>query len=108
MKYLYLKFFQSRNHNYMMRRIYLIYMFLLMAALVVSAAAVVGVKAYNYYSMPALMRANLEALSQNESSDYRYKSLQILIETSNGPIACCDTKYKSYCDIYLPCSDFGY
>lgn len=20
----------------------------------------------------------------------------------------CDTKYKSYCDIYLPCSDFGY
>ena len=28
-----------------------------------SAAAVVGVKAYNYYSMPQLMRANLEALS---------------------------------------------
>ncbi len=27
------------------------------AALVVSAAAVVGVKAYNYYSMPALMRS---------------------------------------------------
>ena len=29
------------------------------AALVVSAAAVVGVKAYNYYSMPALMRSRL-------------------------------------------------
>ena len=27
------------------------------AALVVSAAAVVGVNAYNYYSMPALMRS---------------------------------------------------
>ncbi|MBE6221231.1 MAG: hypothetical protein E7127_06305 [Rikenellaceae bacterium] len=35
-------------------------------ALVVSAAAVVGVKAYNYYSMPELMRANLEALANPE------------------------------------------
>lgn len=40
--------------------------FMVCAALVVSAAAVVGVKAYNYYSMPELMRANLEALSQGE------------------------------------------
>ena len=40
-------------------------------ALVVSAAAVVGVKAYNYYSMPELMRANLEALTQDE--DYGFK-----------------------------------
>lgn len=37
------------------------------AALVVSAAVVVGVKAYNYYSMPELMRANLEALSDKEN-----------------------------------------
>ena len=37
-------------------------------ALVVSAAAVVGVKAYNYYSMPELMKANLEALSQSEGT----------------------------------------
>ena len=35
------------------------------ATLVVSAAAVVGVKVYNYYSMPELMKANLEALSQD-------------------------------------------
>ena len=83
-------------------------LFMACATLIVSAAAIVGVKAYNYYSMSPLMRANLEALSQNESSDYKYKSLQILIETNNGPIVCCDTKYKSYCDIYLPCSDFGY
>lgn len=82
--------------------------FLACTALVVSAAAVLGVNAYNYYSMSPLMRANLEALSQNESSDYRYKSLQILIETNTGPIVCCDAKYKSYCDIYLPCSDFGF
>ena len=40
--------------------------FMACAALVVSAAAVVGVKAYNYYSMSPLMRANLEALSQGE------------------------------------------
>ena len=32
--------------------------FMACATLVVSAAAVVGVKAYNYYSMPELMRAN--------------------------------------------------
>ena len=31
--------------------------FMACAAFVVSAAAVVGVKAYNYYSMPALMRS---------------------------------------------------
>lgn len=31
--------------------------FMACAALVVSATAVVGVKAYNYYSMPALMRS---------------------------------------------------
>lgn len=40
--------------------------FLACAALVVSAAAVVGVKAYNYYSMSPLMRANLAALTSGE------------------------------------------
>ena len=35
------------------------------ATLVVSVAAVVGVKAHNYYSMPELMRANLEALCKD-------------------------------------------
>ena len=40
------------------------------AALVVSAAAVVGVKAYNHYSMPELMRVNLEALSQGENQTH--------------------------------------
>jgi|GEM_PF-1359759 len=42
--------------------------FMACTALVVSAAAVVGVKAYNYYSMPPLMRANLEALSQDNEN----------------------------------------
>ena len=46
------------------------YFFMAMATLVVSVAAVVGVKAYNYYSMPELMKANLEALSQNEVIGY--------------------------------------
>ena len=43
-------------------------LFMAMATLVVSVAAVVGVKAYNYYSMPELMRANLEALSTDENT----------------------------------------
>ena len=40
--------------------------FLVCATLIVLAAAVVGVKAYNYYSMSPLMRANIEALSNPE------------------------------------------
>lgn len=44
--------------------------FMVCATLVVSAAAIVGAKAYNYYSMPELMRANLEALSQNDVIGY--------------------------------------
>ena len=42
------------------------YFFMAMATLVVSAAAVVGVKAYNYYSLSPLMKANLEALTNGE------------------------------------------
>ena len=41
--------------------------FMVCATLVVSATAIVGVKVYNYYSMPELMRANLEALSNDEN-----------------------------------------
>ena len=35
------------------------YFFMAVATLVVSAAAVVGVKAYNYYSLSPLMKANI-------------------------------------------------
>ena len=45
------------------------YFFMAVATLVVSATAIVGVKAYNYYSMPELMRANLEALTERETGD---------------------------------------
>ena len=45
------------------------YFFMAVATLVVSVAAVVGGKAYHYYSMPELMRANLEALSDDEIKD---------------------------------------
>ena len=48
--------------------------FMACVALVVSAAAVVGVKAYNYHSMPALMRANLEALSESENKECNFKN----------------------------------
>ena len=44
------------------------YFFMAIATLVVSAAAVVGVKAYNYYSLSPLMKANLEALSQDDEN----------------------------------------
>ena len=47
--------------------------FMACTALVVSAAAVLGVKAYNYYSMSPLMRANLEALSQSEGTLQKYR-----------------------------------
>ena len=62
--------------------------FMACAALVVSATAVVGVKAYNYYSMPELMRANLEALTQDEDDDLQkgYKMARVTKEikiTSN-------------------------
>ena len=50
------------------------YFFMAIATFVVSAAAVVGVKAYNYYSMPALMRANLEALSESENNECNYEN----------------------------------
>ena len=43
-----------------------IFVFVAVATLVVSAAAVVGVKSYHYYSMPELMKANLEALTQED------------------------------------------
>ena len=58
-------------------------------ALVVSAAAVVGVKAYNYYSMSPLMRANLEALSQGESQTHisNFKSGYVWVLTHlNGRV----------------------
>ena len=48
--------------------------FMACTALVVSAAAVLGVKAYNYYSMSPLMRANLEALSHVEIDEVLLES----------------------------------
>ena len=43
-----------------------IFVFVAVATLVVSVAAVVGVKAYDYYSLSPLMKANLEALTQED------------------------------------------
>ena len=58
-------------------------------ALVVSAAAVLGVNAYNYYSMPELMRANLEALSESENQYHipNFKSGNVWVLTHlNGRV----------------------
>jgi hypothetical protein len=64
--------------------------FMACATLVVSAAAVVGVKAYNYYSMSPLMRANLEALSQDEIAKSPYYSIPMeCLRCNNGTITGC-------------------
>jgi hypothetical protein len=57
------------------------YVIMAIATLVVSAATVVAVKAYQYYSMPPLMRANLEALTQNEGP---IKTKRCYIEVVGG------------------------
>lgn len=68
--------------------------FMACAALVVSAAAVLGVKAYNYYSMPELMRVNLEALSYPEQ-----------ITTCTGPKVNDSGKVFCKCENDIPCAD---
>ena len=55
------KLFITKNIKFMKKTV-----FMVCAALVMSATAIVGVKAYNYYSMPELMKANLEALTQED------------------------------------------
>ena len=75
-------------------------------ALVASAAAVVGIKAYNYYSMSPLMRANLEALSQREYPDITYKSVDDYREDLFGGIMCCNTNVVGYCAHGISCSEF--
>ena len=45
------------------------YFFMAVATLVVSAAAVVGVKAYNHSQLSDLALANIEALSREETYD---------------------------------------
>lgn len=59
-----LKLFITKNIKFMKK-----YFFMAVATLVVSVATIVGVKVYNYYSMPELMKANLEALSDDEIKD---------------------------------------
>ena len=72
------------------------YFFMAMATLVVSVAAVVGVKAYNYYSLSPLMKANLEALSVTEFNDVPvYQTMA----RCNGVmmLACTTVKYAYDC-----------
>ena len=66
------------------------------ATLVVSAAAVVGVKAYNYYSLSPLMKANLEALSVTE---FNGVPVYQTMAKCNGVmmLACTTVKYARVC-----------
>lgn len=60
------KLFITKNIKFMKK-----YFFMAVATLVVSAAAIVGIKSYHYYSMPELMKANLEALTnQGENNEH--------------------------------------
>ena len=69
--------------------------FMAMATLVVSAAAVVGVKAYNYYSLSPLMKANLEALSQNENARTPYFSISTeCLICNQGTMTACMWDYE--------------
>lgn len=63
-----LKLFLTKNIKFMKK-----YFFMAVAILVVSAAAIVGIKSYHYYSMPELMKANLEALSQDENNKLYFR-----------------------------------
>lgn len=58
------------------------------AALVVSAAAVVGVKAYNYSQMSDLALANIEALTRDESNK-KEGSLWATVPNSEGVMRYC-------------------
>ena len=77
------------------------------AALVVSAAAVVGVKAYNYYSMSPLMRANLEALSDKEH--YRVEMSPCYVHNphaeSINAYACHDS---TKLNVYYSCDEISF
>ena len=58
------KLFIAKNIKFMKKKI-----FMGCAALVMSATTIVGIKAYHYYAMPPLLRANLEALTERETGD---------------------------------------
>ena len=68
--------------------------FLACAALVVSAAAVVGVKAYNRSQMSDLALANIEALSDEENI--------LIIKAAINIKFGCDEKFNSMCTIICP------
>ena len=63
-------------------------LFMACAALVVSAAAVVGVKAYNYSQMSDLALANIEALTRDESNK-KEGSLWATAPNSEGVMRYC-------------------
>lgn len=63
-------------------------------ALVVSAAAIVGVKAYNHSQLSDLALANIEALSDEET----YLIVNAAINIKFG----CDAKFNSMCTIICP------
>ena len=76
--------------------------FMACAALVVSAAAVVGVKAYQYFSIPSLLRANLEALSNPENDDFteKYASRWLYYKFGSKPVTYPSGDQEGYAHIH--------
>ena len=81
--------------------------FMACAALVVSAAAVIGVKTYNYSQMSDLALANIEALSDKEN--YKVETTTCYVDSINGELMtaykCNDNTKK---DVYYPCDETCY
>ena len=79
------KLFITKNIKFMKK-----YFFMAMATLVVSVAAVVGVKAYNYSQLTDLALANIEALSTDIEGPVTY---------CYNDIVGADGMYVVYCPI---------
>ncbi len=75
------------------------------AAVIMSAVAV-GFGVNINTNMTDFMSANLEALTQNESGDIRYKSVDDYRADLWGGIMCCNTDIEGYCSHGISCKEF--
>lgn len=64
------------------------YFFVAIATLIMATVAVVSFKAYQYFSIPSLLRANLEALSNPENDDFteKYVSRTLYYKFGSKPV----------------------
>ena len=75
------------------------------AAVIMSAVAV-GFGVNINTNMTDFMSANLEALTQNEFGDIRYKSVDDYRPDLWGGIMCCNTEIEGHCSHGISCKEF--